>query len=254
MKIVSANLNGIRAAFKNGFGVWLEKEDFDIVCLQETKAHVDSIPEEFKNIKGYHSFFHSAEKKGYSGVGIYSKYKPENVIYGIGNEDFDKEGRFLQIEFEELIVISLYLPSGASGEDRQEIKYDFMNCLYDKMKDLLKLKKDVIICGDWNIAHTEMDIKNWKGNVGNSGFLPEERAWLSKLFRNGWVDVFRSLNKNENEFTWWAYWGNAWKGNIGWRIDYQIATPNIAEKAVNTYVYKDERFSDHAPLIVEYNI
>ena len=206
-------------------------------------------------LEGYYSYFHYADKKGYSGVGIYSKQKADAVIEGLGIADIDSEGRYLEVRLGNLSVVSLYLPSGSSGEERQAFKFSMMARFMPQLKALKASGREVIICGDWNIAHQEADLKNWKGNRKNSGFLPEERAWLTALFSDvGWVDVYRDLypNATEEGYTWWSNRGQAWANNVGWRIDYQIATPAIAAKAISASIYKDERFSDHAPLIVNY--
>lgn len=255
MKIISLNLNGIRSAANKGLYAWLKKQDADIICMQEVKAQVSDMTIEMLNPTGYYGYFHYAEKKGYSGVGIYSKTQPDAVIEGLGIGDIDREGRYIEARFGNLSVVSLYLPSGSSGEERQAFKFSVMERIMPQLQALKQSGRDIVICGDWNIAHKEADLKNWKGNKKNSGFLPEERAWLSTLFDQvGWVDVYRKLHPDTTDacYTWWSNRGQAWAKNVGWRIDYQIATPELASKAVATSVYKDERFSDHAPLIVEY--
>lgn len=264
MKIISLNLNGIRSATNKGLYAWLKKQDADIICMQEIKAQVSDMTVEMLNPEGYFGYFHYAEKKGYSGVGIYTKVQPDAVIEGLSNSnlghahgmtDIDSEGRYIEAQFGNLSVVSLYLPSGSSGEERQAFKFSVMERFMPQLQALKQSGRDVVICGDWNIAHKEVDLKNWKGNRKNSGFLPEERAWLTTLFDQvGWVDVYRKLHPDTTDacYTWWSNRGQAWAKNVGWRIDYQIATPELASKAVATSVYKDERFSDHAPLIVEY--
>lgn len=255
MKIISLNLNGIRSAANKGLYAWLKKQDADIVCMQEIKAQAADMSSEMLNPEGYHGYFHYAEKKGYSGVGIYSKTKPNAVIEGLGIEDIDSEGRYIECQFGNLSVISLYLPSGSSGEERQTFKFSVMARFMPHLQALVASGREVVICGDWNIAHKETDLKNWKGNKKNSGFLPEERAWLTELFDQiGWVDVYRSLHPDTTDecYTWWSNRGQAWAKNVGWRIDYQIATPGIASKAIAANIYKEERFSDHAPLRVDY--
>ncbi len=264
MKIISLNLNGIRSATNKGLYAWLKKQDADVICMQEIKAQVTDMTTEMLNPEGYFGYFHYAEKKGYSGVGIYTKKQPDAVIEGLGNcnvsdidcmADIDSEGRYIEARFGNLSVVSLYLPSGSSGEERQAFKFSVMDRFLPQLLALKASGRDVVICGDWNIAHNEIDLKNWKGNKKNSGFLPEERAWLTTLFDElGWVDVYRKLHPNTTGecYTWWSNRGQAWVKNVGWRIDYQIATPDFAEKAVATSVYKDERFSDHAPLIIDY--
>ncbi len=255
MRIITLNLNGIRSATKKGFYPWLYKMQPDIICLQELKAQADNLTEEMQAPDGYHGNFHYAQKKGYSGVGIYSKKKPDEVIVGLGIEDIDFEGRYLECRFGKLSVISLYLPSGSSGEERQNYKFSVLERFMTHVKKLIKSGFEVVICGDWNIAHQEIDLNNYKGNKKNSGFLPEERAWMTDLFdRVGWVDVYRAIypDTTGDAYTWWSNRGQAWANNVGWRIDYQIATPTIASKIKTASVYKDERFSDHAPLIMDY--
>ena len=255
MRIITANLNGIRSAANKGFFAWLESTQADVVCIQELKAQAADMTAEMLAPAGYYGYFHYAEKKGYSGVGIYSKHKPDAVIEGMGIADIDIEGRYLECRFGNLSVISLYLPSGSSGEERQAFKFSVMARMQPYFEALANNGRDVVICGDWNIAHQEIDLKNYKGNRKNSGFLPEERAWLSDLFnRVGWVDVYRQLHPDTTDacYTWWSNRGAAYEKNVGWRIDYQIATPNIAKKAFQSTIYKQERFSDHAPLIIDY--
>jgi exodeoxyribonuclease-3 len=257
LKIISLNLNGIRSAKNKGVYAWLQLQNADVVCMQEIKAQAADMHDDMLALDGYYSYFHYADKKGYSGVGIYSKVKADAVIEGLGIADIDAEGRYLECQYGNLSVVSLYLPSGSSGEERQAFKYSVMARFMPQLQALKASGREVVICGDWNIAHHEADLKNWKGNRKNSGFLPEERAWLTELFEQvGWVDVYRNLypNATEEGYTWWSNRGQAWAKNVGWRIDYQIATPGIAAKAVSASVYKDERFSDHAPLIVEYGV
>ena len=255
LRIISVNLNGIRAAANKGFYAWLQKQDADIVCMQELKAQASDMTTEMRQPAGYSGYFHYAEKKGYSGVGIYTRNKPDKVIEGLGIADIDSEGRYIEIQLGNLSVISLYLPSGSSGEERQAFKFSVMARFMPHLEALINCGREVVICGDWNIAHKEVDLKNWRGNKNNSGFLPEERVWLSDLFdRVRWVDVYRRLHPDATEeaYTWWSNRGQAWAKNVGWRIDYQIATPQLAEKARAASIYKDERFSDHAPLTIDY--
>lgn len=257
MKIISLNANGIRAAERKGVYAWLDKIDADIICIQETKAQVDQLTSLSDSFfpEGYHCQYVDAQKKGYSGVAIYSKIKPQNIVTSLNYPLADDEGRFIQFDFDTFSVASLYLPSGTSGDERQAVKYDMMEVLEGHLKSLLEQDREFIFCGDWNIAHTKKDIKNWRGNQKNSGFLPEERAWLDKLFDEiGYVDAFRVVNQQEHQYTWWSNRGQAWANNTGWRIDYQITTPGLRDKIRSADIYKDERFSDHAPLIIDYQI
>ena len=251
LRIVSLNLNGIRSAASKGVFDWLSAANADVVCLQELKAQLPDLSEQMKAPQGYHGFFHCAEKKGYSGVGIYARPEPTKISAGIKNAEFDAEGRYLRADFDsgklKLSVIALYLPSGSSSPERQEAKFRFMNLFFPILKKLRQEGREIILCGDWNIAHNEIDLKNWKGNLKNSGFLPEERAWMTQIFNElGWVDVYRSIHPTmEGEaYTWWSNRGQARANNVGWRIDYQIATPGIAATARAASVYKGKFFSD----------
>jgi len=255
MRIISYNVNGIRAAARKGMFDWLKEQDADVVCVQETKAQMAHLHDEVLRPQGYHCHFVDAEKKGYSGVGIYCKQEPDNIITQLGWSDADGEGRYIQADFGDLSVISIYLPSGSSGDHRQTIKFDFMERYEKILKKQIKDGRSYIICGDWNIVHKEIDIKNFKPNRKNSGCLPEERAWLDKLFDEvGFVDAFRVLNNEPNQYTWWSNRGRARENNVGWRIDYQVITPDLADKVENVSVYKDQWFSDHAPLIIDYSL
>lgn len=253
MKIITLNANGIRASQRKGLFDWLTKQNADILCIQETKAQINQLPPDLFIPQGYHFFQSDAQKKGYSGVSIYSQHQPKLVMYGIGWEPFDNEGRWLQIELENITVVSLYLPSGSAKEERQAFKYQCMEKLEPVLLKMIQSEKPFVICGDWNIAHKKIDLKNWRGNQKNSGFLPEERAWLSKLFDDyGLIDAFRRVNSNEGQYTWWSNRGKAWDNNTGWRIDYQITSQNLKNNIKNGSIYKEERFSDHAPLSMEY--
>ena len=255
MRVISINVNGIRAAHRKNFFIWLQKQDADIVCVQETKAQVEQLTEEIIKPKGYYSYFNDALKKGYSGVAIYSRIEPDKIIDKIGWREADDEGRYLQANFGKLSIVSLYLPSGSSSEERQIIKFDFLDRFISVLKKMRRQKREYIICGDWNIAHKKIDIKNWKGNQKNSGFLPEERSWMDNLFNKlGMVDSFRVVNQEVEQYTWWSNRGQAWAKNVGWRIDYQIVTPGLKDKIRTASIYKDERFSDHAPLIIDYDL
>lgn len=253
MRIVSLNANGIRAAARKGMFDWLAQNDVDVLCLQETKAQIHQLDDDVFHPPGYHRYFHDAERKGYSGVAIYTRLEPEAVVTGLGWTVADAEGRYLQCDFADFSVASIYLPSGTSGDERQTLKYEFMDQYLPKLQAIAAAGKPTIICGDWNIAHKQIDLKNWKGNLKNSGFLPEERAWLDQVFGEvGLVDAFRVLNQEEDQFTWWSNRGQAWAKNVGWRIDYQVVTPDLSAAIKRVDIYKDERFSDHAPLIVDY--
>ena len=254
MRVITLNLNGIRAAFRKGFGEWLKKQDADLILLQETRIQPEQLTTEQTQIEGFQSYFSFAEAKGYSGVGIYSKKKPISVEKKVDWLDFDKEGRFLLLEFQDLFVLSLYLPSGTRSDERQIFKYETLDWFRGWSSSLVESGKQVLVCGDLNIAHQEIDLKNWKGNQKNSGFLPEEREWMTELFEvGGFNDVFRSLYPDLDMYTWWSNRGRAWEKDVGWRIDYQIATPKLAASAIEGSVYKEERFSDHSPLIIEYD-
>ena len=256
LRIITANLNGIRSAAKKGFFEWAHTQNPDILCIQELKAQEADLDGALLSPNGYHGFFQYAQKKGYSGVGLYSKQKPDSVKIGFDNGEFDAEGRYVEARFGNLIVISAYFPSGSSAPERQEAKFRFLDLFMPHLEALKKEGLEIILCGDINIAHKEIDLKNWKGNIKNSGFLPEEREWMTQLFdRVGFVDVYRHLHPNTEDecYTWWSQRGQAYAKNVGWRIDYQIATPAIGTKAQRVEIYKSEKFSDHAPLIVDYD-
>ncbi|QQX84612.1 exodeoxyribonuclease III [Cupriavidus necator] len=254
LRIISANLNGIRSASKKGFFDWMGKQDADMVCVQELKAQAADMTEAFLAPHGYHGYFHYAEKKGYSGVGLYTRHQPERVVTGFGIPEFDSEGRYVEVQYPHLAVISVYVPSGSSGEERQQAKFRFMEAFLPHLLQLKASGREIVLCGDVNIAHKEIDIKNWKGNLKNSGFLPEERAWIGELFdSHGYVDVFRKLDQRPDQYTWWSNRGQAYAKNVGWRIDYHLATPKIADTAHLCSIYKDEKFSDHAPLSIDYD-
>jgi exodeoxyribonuclease III len=254
VRIITLNLNGVRSAASKGFFRWLPPQGADIVCVQELKAQAGDIKGEIASPDGYQGYFHCAEKKGYSGVGIYTRHQPDNVAEGVGVPEIDAEGRYLQADFGSLSVISIYFPSGSSGEHRQAAKFFFMERFFPMLRTMAKCGREIILCGDWNIAHKEIDLKNWRSNQKNSGFLPEERAWLSEVFQDlGFVDIFRRINQEREQYTWWSNRGQAWAKNVGWRIDYQVATPGVAAKATAVSIYKTERFSDHSPLIIDYD-
>ena len=257
MRIVSLKLNGIRSAERKGFFEWLQAQQADIVCLQETRIQEHQLTDIMHHPPGMHAIYHHATKPGYSGVALYSRREPERVVEGLGWEGFDREGRLLQADFGRLSVVSLYLPSGSSKDERQAFKYVCMDRLAEWLVEKRRSKRNIVVCGDWNIAHTKKDLKNWRGNQDHSGFLPEERAWMSRVFGNlGWTDIFRRLHPDAEGagYTWWSNRGQAWQNNTGWRIDYQVSTPGMARRARSASVYKQARFSDHAPLTVDYDL
>ena len=254
MRVVTLNVNGIRSAAKKGLFPWLAAQKADVICLQEVKAQASDLDGAAFELKGFERYLHCAEKKGYAGVALYCRRKPQGVVQGFGVKEFDAEGRFLEANYGKLSVISLYLPSGSAGPHRQASKFRFLEKFLPHLEKLKRSGREVILCGDWNIAHKEIDLKNWRGNRKNSGFLPEERDWLTKVFEQvGFVDVFRRLNGKPDQYTWWSNRGQAWAKNVGWRIDYQIATPKLAATAKRVAIYKDQRFSDHAPLTIDYD-
>ena len=256
LRIITLNLNGIRSAWNKGVLPWMAAQKADIVCLQELKAQEADLSEDMKAPDGLDAYYHVAEKKGYSGVGLWCRREPDDVKIGLGNTEFDAEGRYLQADFGKLSAISLYLPSGSSSPERQEAKFRFMDFFYPHLVELAQSGRDVLVCGDWNIAHREIDLKNWRGNRKNSGFLPEERAWIGRVLDEaGWSDVSRRLHPATTDecYTWWSNRGQAWVKNVGWRIDCQLATPGLAATARSASVYKEQRFSDHAPLTVDYD-
>lgn len=254
MRIITLNTNGIRSAARKGFYEWLKNQRADVVCLQEIKAQRRQLDEPLFHPNGYHAEFRDADKKGYSGVAMYARRQPDHIARGLGWPEFDSEGRYLQMDFGRLSIASIYMPSGTSGDERQSFKYEVMERLKPVLKRIRRTRREHILCGDWNIAHREIDLKNWRSNQKNSGFLPEERAWMDWLFTEaGFADVFRKIDSRAEQYTWWSNRGQAWSHNVGWRIDYQVATPGIAKTARVVHIYKEERFSDHAPLTVEYD-
>ena len=255
LRIITLNLNGIRSAWNKGLAGWLERQDADVICFQELKAQKADLSDEMIAPPGFHAFYHCAEKKGYSGVGLWCRKKPDSITEGIGHAEFDAEGRYLRADFGNLSVVSLYVPSGSSSPERQAAKFRFLDVFYPHLVELAKCGHEVVVCADWNIAHREIDLKNWKSNQKNSGFLPEERAWMGRVLSDaGWRDVYRQLypDRGEDGYTWWSNRGQAWARNVGWRLDYQLVTPALAATAHAASVYKEQRFSDHAPLTIDY--
>lgn len=251
--VCTLNLNGIRSADRKGFPAWLDRHRPDYLCLQELRAWPEQVDHELISPAGYNSRWVNAKKKGYSGVAVYSKPAVDKYVEGTGLEWGDEEGRVLRADFPDLTVVSAYIPSGSSSEERQGMKYEYMDHFLGYTRKLLQLKRPVIVCGDVNIAHTELDIHNPKGNAKNSGFLPEEREWMTKLLRQGWVDVLRSLHPHEpGLYSWWSNRGRAREKDLGWRIDYVLASPDLAARARHGWIDKKAGLSDHAPVIIEF--
>ena len=257
MRIITLNANGIRSAARKGFFDWLERQDADVVCVQETKCQREQVTDTTFHPAGFHCHYFDATRKGYSGVALFSRARPDDVVVGYGSKEFDAEGRYLEARFGKLSVVSVYLPSGSSGEDRQRAKFRFLAEFMPHLQTVKRRRRDYVICGDWNIAHRNADLKNWKGNQKNSGFLPHERAWLDEVFAEGvWVDAYRHLHPDaEGEsYTWWSNRGQAWAKNVGWRIDYQVLSPGLKGSVRHVEIFKAQRFSDHAPLTVTYDL
>ncbi|MBC7547690.1 MAG: exodeoxyribonuclease III [Polaromonas sp.] len=282
-KLTSLNLNGIRSATSKGLEPWLAQYMPDCICVQELKAQAPDIEGRFETLAGLKGHFQFAEKKGYSGVGVYSRHEPSDVVVGFGSAEFEAEGRCVELRFDrpgrtllpKLSIISVYFPSGSSGEERQAAKFRFLAEFYPYLA-ALKKERNFVLCGDVNVAHQEIDLKNFKGNRKNSGFLPEERAWMTELLRSdvaqhvamaniaadqltapggGLVDVYRALQPTTTNaaYTWWSNRGQAYAKNVGWRLDYHLATAAFAQLARTEHIYKDQRFSDHAPMTVNYD-
>jgi exodeoxyribonuclease-3 len=255
IRVVTLNLNGIRSAARRGWIEWANAHAADVVCVQEVRAQECDLDAAAHSIDGLHAHFDCGQRKGYAGVGVFSRHRPRAVRSGFGSAEFDPEGRYLELDFGSYAVVSVYVPSGSSSPERQAAKFRFLAEFQRHLRELRASGREVILCGDWNIAHREIDLKNWRSNQKNSGFLPEERAWIGEVFDEvGFVDVFRRLDERPEQYTWWSNRGQAWAKNVGWRIDYQIATPGIAAKARRVEIFTAARFSDHAPLTVEYEV
>ncbi len=261
MRVITINTNGIRAAHRKGFFTWLSRQRADFVCVQETKAQEHQLEDRAFRPRRHHCYYVDAVKKGYSGVAIYSRHEPLEVVRGLeaasGEKawrEFDAEGRYVELRFDKLSVVSVYLPSGSSSEARQEAKFRFLDLFMPYLDSLRGNGREYILCGDWNIAHKKIDLKNWRSNQKNSGFLPEERAWMDELFdERDFVDTFRVVDERPEQYTWWSNRGQAWANNVGWRIDYHVVSQGLGDKVKRTEIYRDERFSDHAPLIMDYD-
>lgn len=255
MRIVTLNVNGVRSAASKGLFDWLESQSADVVCLQETKAQEHQLADACFRPLGHHCFYFDAQRPGYSGTALYARRAPDEVVRGFGVPEFDREGRYLEARFGSLSVVSLYLPSGSAGPERQASKLRCLEAFQAYLRKLSTSRRHYILCGDWNIAHKPIDLRNWRSNQKNSGFLPEERAWLDTLFADvGYVDSFREVNGEPDQYTWWSNRGQAWAKNVGWRIDYQISSPGLRGAAERADIFKAQRFSDHAPLTMDYDI
>ena len=254
LRVITLNVNGVRSAATKGLFRWLATQRPDVVCLQEMKCQEADLDAKLHGLKLYQTCHAFAQKKGYSGVALYSRTTPDEVKRGFESREFDAEGRYVEARFGKLWVVSVYLPSGSAGAHRQASKFRFLKQFVLHLKRLRERQAEIILCGDWNIAHQEIDLKNWRSNRKNSGFLPQEREWLTHVFDQiGFVDVFRRLNPKPDQYTWWSNRGRAYAKNVGWRIDYQIATPGVAATATRESIYKRRRFSDHAPLTIDYD-
>jgi exodeoxyribonuclease-3 len=255
MRVITVNVCGIRSAAAKGLFRWLRRQRADFICLQETKAQEQQLGEHDVQLPGYHSYFSDAEKKGYAGVALYTRHKPDRVLRGFGVGEFDREGRYLEAQVGDLAVVSLYLPSGSAGPHRQAAKFRFLEAFGPHLARLRRRRRHYILSGDWNIAHRPIDLRNWRSNQKNSGFLPEERAWMDELFGPvGYVDAFREVRPEPDLYTWWSNRGQARAHNVGWRIDYQVVSRTLAGRARAASIYKEKRFSDHAPLTMDYDL
>lgn len=255
MRIITLNANGIRSASRKGFFEWVETQNADILCIQETKAQEHQLQEASLGAHPFHAHYFDAQKPGYSGVALYTRREPDQLIRGLGWPDMDQEGRYIEAIFGDLSIVSLYLPSGSSSDERQIIKFGFLDRFLPFLNSCRASGRSYIICGDFNIAHKPIDLKNWRTNQKNSGFLPEERAWMDQMIdQEGWVDAFRLLHPEPEQYTWWSNRGQAYAKNVGWRIDYQMISPELAPKVRSASIYKETRFSDHAPLIIDYDL
>lgn len=255
MRVVTVNVCGIRSAAEKGLFRWLRRQRADFICLQETKSQEHQLAGHDVELRGYHRFFCDAERPGYAGVALYTRHEPDRVVRGFGVDEFDREGRYLEAQCGLLSVVSLYLPSGSAGPERQASKFRFLESFTPHLAQLRRRRRHYILSGDWNIAHRPIDLKNWRSNQKNSGFLPEERAWMDQLFGNaGYVDAFREVHPGPDLYTWWSNRGQARANNVGWRIDYQVVSHSLAGKARAASIYRRTRFSDHAPLVMDYRL
>src|SRR5450755_1973912 len=255
VRIITVNVNGVRAAATKGLFDWLQEQRADVVCLQETKAQEHQLADPCFRPLGHHCFYFDAYRPGYAGTAIYARRAPDKVVRGFGASEFDGEGRYLEARFGSLSVVSLYMPSGSAGPERQASKFRWLKVFMPYLKTLQKKRRQYILCGDWNIAHKQIDLRNWRSNQKNSGFLPAERAWMDELFGAArYVDAFRVVNDQPDQYTWWSNRGQAWSKNVGWRIDYQVVSASLAKAVRAASIYKERRFSDHAPLTMDYDL
>jgi exodeoxyribonuclease-3 len=255
MRIVSFNVCGMRSAANKGAFRWLARQEADVVCLQETRCFVHQLEGHDVGMTGYTQVFNEAQRPGYAGVAVFARREPDRVVKGFGEPEFDTEGRYLELQFGDLSVVSLYVPSGSAGPERQASKDRFLEAFMRHLGRLKRKRRHYVICGDWNIAHRNIDLKNWRSNQKNSGFLPHEREWMDRLFGPaGYVDAFREVNQEPDQYTWWSNRGQARARNVGWRIDYHVVSRSLAGLARAAYIYRDERFSDHAPLVMDYDL
>jgi exodeoxyribonuclease-3 len=255
VRVITVNVCGIRSAAAKGLFRWLRRQRADFICLQETRCQEEQLDGHDASLPGYRRYFAEAERKGYAGVALYTPHQPDRVIRGFGEPEFDREGRYLEARVGDLSVVSLYLPSGAAGPERQASKFRFLEAFTPHLARLRRGRRRCILSGDWNIAHRAIDLRNWRSNQQNPGFLPEERAWMDRLFGPaGYVDAFREVRPGPNHYTWWSNRGQARANNVGWRIDYQVVSGSLAGKARRAAIYKERRFSDHAPLIMDYDL
>jgi len=255
MRVITVNVCGIRSAAHKGLFRWLRRQGADFICLQETRSQEHQLAGHDVQLRGYHRYFCDAERRGYAGVALYSRHEPDRVLRGFGVAEFDREGRYLEAQVGRLSVVSLYLPSGSAGPQRQASKFRFLEAFAPHLAALRRHRRHYILTGDWNIAHRAIDLRNWKSNQKNSGFLPEERAWMDRLFAaGGYVDAFREVRPEGGLYTWWSNRGQARANNVGWRIDYQVVSGTLAGKARAASIYRGKRFSDHAPLVMDYDL
>jgi exodeoxyribonuclease-3 len=254
VRVVSFNANGLRSATRKGFFTWFTRQRADVLCVQELKAQPHQLEDREYSARGFHRILHSARRPGYSGVAIYTRSEPQEVVRSIGAEEFDAEGRYLEVHLRSVAIVSAYFPSGSSSPARQEAKFRFLAAFDRRLETLRRHHVPFIFCGDFNMAHREIDLRNWRANWDYPGFTPPERAWLDTLFEGrGFVDAFRAVNQSPDQYTWWSNRGRAWEKNVGWRIDYQVVSPALRAAVRGVGIYKRRRFSDHAPLTVDYD-